>query len=144
MNLKSTLLSGLLATCLVGPALATEGIVGPVQIRSLSVVGWPFGGHLAGNVEITVQGALPFGLACDPTYITTKKANDPDRALLAMLMDAKLQKRAVKLRVTDDPTRQAYSGRCSVLAVEFPWPNPVQIAPPAIGPVECNTKLCNQ
>jgi len=143
MNIRS-MLPGLLAACLAGPALAGDASVGPVLIRSLAVVGAPFGGHQAGNLEITLATNLPAQFACsDKTYITTPLASDPDRAMLAMLLDAKLKGRTVKLQITDDMSRRAFPNRCSVVAVESPWP--VSIAIPATtDPIECNTKLCNQ
>lgn len=144
MNIKSMLPGLLTATCLAGPALATEGPVGPVLIRSLAVVGAPFGGHQAGNIEITLSTNLPAQFGCsDKTYITTSIGNDPDRAMLAMLLDAKLKGRTVKLQISDDVSRRAFANRCSVLAVESPWPVGISI-PATTDPVECNTKLCNQ
>lgn len=144
MNIKSMLPGLLTATCLAGPALATEGPVGPVLIRSLAVVGAPFGGHQAGNIEVTLSTNLPAQFRCaDKTYITTSIGNDPDRAMLAMLLDAKLKGRTVKLQISDDVSRRAFPNRCSVLAVESPWPVGISI-PATTDPLECNTKLCNQ
>ena len=100
-------------------AWAGEGDIGPVFIENLSVIAIPTGGHLAGNMEIKIANgfSLPAGVTCDKNHITTKKANDPDRAMLSLLLQAHNSRRPVKLRITDNPAHAAFSGRCSLALV---------------------------
>ena len=101
-------------------AFAEEGDVSPVQIDTVAVIGVATGGHLPGNMEIKILNgfSLPAGVSCDQTYITTKKASDPDGAMLKMLEEAQTTKRNIRLRITDSPALRAYPGRCSLELVE--------------------------
>lgn len=114
----------LLVVCLfvvgIAPvALAGDATIGPVFIENLSIVAIAAGGHLAGNMEVRIENGfvLPAGVTCDKSHITTKKANDPDRAMLSLLLQAHNSRRSVTLRITDNATHAAYSGRCSLVWV---------------------------
>ncbi|MCE7980072.1 MAG: hypothetical protein DYG89_02675 [Caldilinea sp. CFX5] len=95
-------------------------LTNPVQIESIAIigVGAPIG-HLNGNMEIKIKNgfSLPAGVKCDTNYITTKRAVDPDRAMLSLLRDAYNAHRTVQLYITDDSIFTAYPGRCSIIAV---------------------------
>ena len=101
---------------------AIEADIGPVTIEHLGVVGSPTGLHLAGNMEIQIPiGFVPQNMNCpDKVHITTKRKNDPDRAMFYLLMDAKGQAKQVLLRITDAPGDTAYAGRCSLKIVDVP------------------------
>lgn len=100
-------------------ASATEGDIGPVYIDKVAVVAIASAGHTAGNFEIQIKGGftVPAGINCDSNYITTLKSVDADRRMLAMATTAQVTKQPVYLRITDDPTYRAFSGRCSLVWV---------------------------
>jgi hypothetical protein len=91
------------------------------NIETVAVVGPATGGHIAGNMEISVKTplTLPANMKCDKTYLTTKKVVDPDRAMLTLLLKNQGTARPVRLRITDDPAYTAYTGRCSILIVDI-------------------------
>lgn len=97
-------------------AFAAEADIGPLFLDSVAVIATATGGHLAGNMEIEVRGGFirPPGVVCDTWRITTRKAIDPDRAMLSLLQTAKTFNRAVRLRITDSSAQRAFSGRCSL------------------------------
>lgn len=100
-------------------AWAGDGDIGPVFIEHLSVIAIPTGGHAAGNMEIKIENGfvLPAGVTCDKNHITTKKVNDPDRAMLSLLLQAHNSRRPVRLRITDNSVHEAFTGRCSLALV---------------------------
>lgn len=100
-------------------AFATEADIGPLKIKSVGVIGSATDQHLPGNMEIEIPaGLVPKQLQCsDKIHITTKSVNDPDRAMLSLLRDAKNTGKFVSLRVSDDPALTAYPGRCSLKVV---------------------------
>jgi hypothetical protein len=99
---------------------AASGQTGPVKIASLAMITAPFGGHLAGNMEVKVVGSfvLPLGVVCDNVIVTTRKALDPERAMLNLLRDAKQAGRFVRLGIDNNPSYVAFPGRCSLVSVE--------------------------
>ena len=114
------LLACLLAASLAsGTALAGEGDIGPVYIKGVGVITQNDIGHRAGNLELTISPSftLPAGVSCDTTYITTLAANDPDKKLLALSTAAQLSKTPVFLHISDSATLNAFSGRCSIIAL---------------------------
>ena len=123
---------------LVAAALWTQGAnagtgeIGPVTIASVGVVGVPFGLHRTGNVEIAIRDgfALPPQVACDNVYITTAKAQDPKRDLLAALLDPPRRPdgrlASLYLTITDAASVRAYPAvpapvvpRCSLVALRY-------------------------
>lgn len=130
------LVSALMATCLAGSALATEGEVSAFTIRSLAVIGSPIGAHSAGNIEITGSFTLPQGVYCDPTYVTTARARDPDRTIFAVLKSAMQKKIPVAMWISDAPALRAFPGRCSIVAAGFAGVAPASTGSPTPGPTE--------
>lgn len=116
--MNKTIAIGLLAATLAAPAFANEAEVTGAYVRSIAVVGSAFGGHLAGNTEITISAIVPAQLNCDKTYITTPRTSDPDRATLNLLKEAKARNLPVNLHLSD--AVQGYTGRCSIMAAGFP------------------------
>jgi len=101
-------------------AFAAQGDIVSVYIQTVSVVTVAFGGHQAGDMEIRILNGFTMpagGVSCDSNYITTLKANDPDKKLFALLSMAQATKMPVSLRISDDPSLAAVSGRCSLLSV---------------------------
>lgn len=98
-------------------ALAGVAVI-TVKLESIAIIDAAFGGHIAGNMEISVPNGLllPSGVVCNKKYFTTRKTVDPDRAMFNLLRDAKNGLRTVQLNITDDPTRTAFPGRCSLLS----------------------------
>ncbi|OWQ86988.1 hypothetical protein CDN99_20035 [Roseateles aquatilis] len=115
------MLIGMLAMASLGSqtALAAAGDTGPVYLQSVGVLAVADGGHLAGNMEIEVRGGftLPPGVVCDTRYITTLQATDADLRMFTLLTAAHLKGKSVRLRITDDPARRAFIGRCSLMWV---------------------------
>ncbi len=113
----------LMLLALIFPTLsmATEGVVGPIYIESVSAISLASSGHKAGNLEIKIQGgfAQPSGMVCSNLYITTLKSVDADRRLFSLVSLAKISKLPVYLMITDDPQYLAYPGRCSLVWVEL-------------------------
>jgi len=109
----------LLTSTLFGNALAAQGDIGPVYVEHVSVVALAAGGHSAGNLEVKIKGgfAVPSGVSCDGTFITTLKSVDADKRLFALLLMAQTTKQPVNLRITDDPAYTAIGGRCSLIWV---------------------------
>jgi len=107
----------------LSPSLfAGEANIGPVTIEHLTLIAVATGGHIAGNMEVKIQGgfAIPKGLTCtDANYITTRKTSDPDRAMLSMLLKVQKTAQAIQLRITDNPALTAYPGRCSMEWVDL-------------------------
>lgn len=118
--MNKTIAIGLLAATLTAQAFATEAEVSGAYVRSIAVVGAGFGGHVEGNMEITISATVPSSLACDKTYITTPRSSDPDRAMLAILKEAKARNLPVNMRLTDLYQLHGFLGRCSILAVGLP------------------------
>ena len=93
-----------------------------VKLISVSVIGaTPTGGHPPGNMEIRVPaGSIPGGVTCPGNqaneYITWKISTDPDRAMFRVLSDAIVGNKSVNLRISDNPSLTAWSGRCSLVA----------------------------
>lgn len=116
--MNKTIIVSLLAAILAAQAFANEAEVSGAYVRSIAVVGAPFGGHAAGNLEITFSATVPTTLMCDKTYITTPRTSDPDRAILNILREAKARNLPLNMRLSD--AVQGYAGRCSILAVGFP------------------------
>lgn len=103
-------------------AFSGVGGTGLRQIQGISIVKTTVFGHLSSDVmQIRVQGGFtpPNGVFCsNKTYIDTLKSADADRALFNLLRDAKSQRRNVLLYITDDPTKAAFPGTCSLVAAE--------------------------
>ncbi len=103
-------------------AFAGTGAI-QVEVERVSIIGnVPYGGHLAGNMEIKILNGftLPTGVSCNTNYITTKKINDPDREMLKVLEKAlsnPYNTSKVQLWITDNSVYTAYTGRCSLAAV---------------------------
>ena len=73
-------------------------------------------------MEVRIKNGFtpPPGVNCpDHNYITTRKSTDPDRAMFFMLLKAQTTPQPIRLRITDDPALQAYSGRCSIVIVDL-------------------------
>jgi hypothetical protein len=119
--IKSLICGAIVATSTVS-ALANEGELVNVTVRSIGAIGTGFGSHLAGNFEVTLDSPynMPASLNCNSVYITTKRANDPDRLIFTMLREAKELKLKVGLRLSDEPALQAFPGRCSIIAAGYP------------------------
>jgi hypothetical protein len=85
----------------------------------VAVIQVPAGGHLAGNMEIRLRDGfqMPPSLNCSNQYITTLRSTDADQRMFKLLTAAHLAGKAVRLRITDDPTLQAFGGRCSLIWV---------------------------
>ena len=115
--MKNILVAGLLAT--LGTAAFADGQaeIASVLVNSVSAIGSPLGLHVAGNFEVTFTTPVSHGLACDATYYTTKRVNDPDRLLFGMLLDAKQRNVPIGLRISDQASLTAYPGRCSIVAI---------------------------
>ncbi len=105
---------------LVGTSVrAAEGDIGPVFLENVGVLEVAGGGHLAGNMEIKIRGGftLPTGMTCDNRYITTLKTTDASQRMFTLLTIAHVKGKAVRLRITDDPSLRAFDGRCSLMWV---------------------------
>jgi hypothetical protein len=124
------------ATLAAAQATAGTGEIGPVQLETVGVVGVPIGLHLAGNVEVKITGGftLPPGVFCDQQYITTRRTDDPERAMLNALVNvpnastsALPRFATVYLTITDNEWYRAYPNRagtgitprCSVAAIRY-------------------------
>jgi hypothetical protein len=70
-------------------------------------------------MELKILGGftVPAGLSCSNVYITTLKANDPDKKLFALATAAQVAKLPVILHITDDPAMTAFPGRCSLMSL---------------------------
>lgn len=102
-------------------ARAAEIDIGPVYIDMVAIIQVASGGHLAGNMEVKVRGgfSVPAGPLCTSPYITTLKAIDADQRMFKLLTVAQLTGKPVRLRISDDPSLQAFGGRCSLVWVAF-------------------------
>ena len=122
MKLKLLLISAIVAIVLSQNAFAGSGFF-QGKIERVAVIGnVAFGGYLAGNMEIKIKSGfstLPPGVSCDTNHITTKKANDPNRTMLTLLLQAHESQKNVQLWITDSATHTAFSGRCSLLLVDL-------------------------
>lgn len=131
MNTRCIPLSGLVLAATLSASSgcrATEAELGVVTIDSVALIAAPLGLHQVGNLELKLHApfALPPGMACDTTYVTTSSAVDADGLLLAMLLTGK----RVAMRITDAPATRAYpttptpgvTPRCSVMAMAI-YPN---------------------
>ncbi len=120
--MKKILLTAALALAFSQTAFAGVGGIGLHQIQGIGIVKTTAFGHLSPDVmEIRVLNGFtpPAGVVCsDTTFIDTLKSVDSDRALVNLLRDAKTQRRNVLLYITDDPTKTAVTGRCSLVAAE--------------------------
>lgn len=101
-------------------AMAGEGETNAFIVRSLATVAVPTLGHLQGNLEITGNFVLPANVHCDAVYITTTRAQDPDRKMFAILKFSAQWKKPVRLRISDEATKAAFPGRCFIVAAGYP------------------------
>jgi hypothetical protein len=105
-------------------AYAGSGYLSNVVIESIAVVGnTAINNHPPGNMEIKILNGFmpPSGMNCpDHNYIATREVDDPGRTMLTLLLHARgapSPLSQVSLLITDDPLLNAYSGKCSLLAV---------------------------
>lgn len=119
--MKRLVIFTVLALVLSPGLFAGEGDIGPVTVERLGVIGVATGGHLAGNMEVKIKNnfTLPAGVVCDKSYITTKRTSDPNGAMMSLLMKVQTTSQPVYLRITDNPSYTAYSGRCSLVLVDL-------------------------
>lgn len=100
-------------------SLAGEAVVGPLTIETIGIISRPFGGHLAGNMEVRTNGftdtSLP--ITCDRRYITTRQDANSFGIMVNLLTVAQTTGQPVYLRITDDPLFMAFAGRCSLMSV---------------------------
>lgn len=87
-------------------------------LSSVAVLPIATAGHLAGNVELTTTVAMPHSLSCEKFHVTTKRSLDPNRDMFLILKGALEKRKPVQLRITNDPAKTAYPGRCSLVAVQ--------------------------
>ena len=120
--MKKLLFGAALILAFSHSVFAGVGGTGLRQIQGVGIIKTKEFGHLSNDVmQIRVLGGFtpPSGVVCnDTTYLDTLKSVDPDRALFNLLRDAKTQRRNVLLYLTDDPTKTASPGRCSLVAAE--------------------------
>jgi len=95
---------------------ATQDI-GPVYLDSVSLILVSSGGHAPGDMEIKIHGGFtPSGVTCtDGNYVTTLASTDPTHTMLGMLTAVRIANIPIQLRITDDPSHTAFSGRCSIV-----------------------------
>jgi len=120
--MKNLLLVLPLVAALCGSSHAADGMIGPVDLASLSVIAQPIGLHVAGNVEVRLARnfAIPPGMSCgDSIHLTTLRSEDPGRAMFRVLEQARKFGMQPVLYITDDPLRNAYIGRCSITGVQL-------------------------
>jgi hypothetical protein len=103
-------------------ASATDAEIYDVHVESLAIVAAPFGGHVAGNMEIKVVGGfvLPPGLNCtDNVYVTTPRSADPQRKLFKQLLEGMTAYKGYfgRLRISDQ--LGGFPGRCGIVAAEL-------------------------
>ena len=120
LNLKSLLLI-FLGMTVGAPLWAADGDVMSVLIQNAAVIQTAYGGHQAGNLEVKILNgfAMPPGVSCDSTYLTTLKSADPDKRLFALLAIAQTTQKPINLHITDDPTYTAFGGRCSIMGASL-------------------------
>lgn len=118
--LKHTFVAAAAAVLFVSNASAIDYPLSNVRLDSVAVIGVGVAGHKAGNVEVAITGGfllLP-GLRCSDTYwVTTLSTSDPDGKMLALLSAARTSGGTVNITLTDEPTLQAFTNRCSIKAV---------------------------
>jgi hypothetical protein len=101
--------------------LATTIGIGPVYLDYVSVVGDTAFGHQAGNLEIKIGGGINnSSVACDQSYVTTRKDAPNFNIMVSFLLAAQMAGRPVKLGISDDPALTAFYNRCSLVVVEIP------------------------
>jgi hypothetical protein len=119
MNSRTWLVS--LAWAAALPAEAGQADLGPVYLERVAIINQAFGGHQSGNVELKILNGftVPSTVSCDSSYLTTLKTADPDKKVFAIAMTAQALKAPVYMRITDDAALTAFSGRCSVMAINI-------------------------
>lgn len=103
-------------------AFAADAEIYNVQVESLAIVAAPFGGHMAGNLEVKIVGGFvrPPGLTCtDNVYITTPRSADPQLKLFKQLLEGMIDYRGKfgRLRISDQ--LGGFPGRCGIVAAEL-------------------------
>jgi hypothetical protein len=99
-----------------GVVYANDASVGPVIVESVAIIS-DWATHKSGSLEIKIKDgfSLPDGLTCtDSNYITTLKSVEAFPYMLAALLSAQSKGQNVILGITDEPSRNAYSSRCSL------------------------------
>lgn len=101
-------------------ANAGEGYFGPASIDFISVVS-DVGGHKPGNLEIGIAGGftLPAGVSCSNQYITTLRSVVNYDSMLEVLLAGYINNKQFLIGITDDPSKTAYAGRCSLTFVNL-------------------------
>lgn len=116
----AALLAGL--SCAAGAAVAADFSAGGVSIKSIAIESTAVLGHKPGNLEIMTDGfVFPSGtFNChDKVYVTTLQTAGSFDLMFNLLLVAQNSGRKVNLRLSDDPTLNAFPDRCSLVAVEL-------------------------
>jgi len=116
-------LIALLAACAPGLSAAADGTLKlGANIASIGVIEGPIGSHRPPDFEVEIRGGFtpPPGVNCpDRTYLTTLASTDDRGWLLRYLEIARWGNSTLAVTITDDPTLQAFPGRCSIKAMSW-------------------------
>jgi hypothetical protein len=131
VNMQKFFTAMFIASVAATSALAGEAdlTINTYSLNSITIIGTATGGHIPGNMEVHLVPALalPRTVSCDPSYITTRQTVDPNRTMTGWLRDAMVQPTIyiVHVRITDNPSYNAFPGRCSLEFVTLQY-NPFQ------------------
>jgi len=85
----------------------------------MAIIGVATTGHQAGHLELTIDASVVLqNIVCKSHRIASLKSMDSNRDMFAALNAALEMRPSVDLRITNDPSKTAYRGRCSPLAVQ--------------------------
>lgn len=101
-------------------AMAGQGVIGPVNLDYVSAIS-DVASHKPANLEIGISGgfSVPSGVSCNNQYITTLASAPNYDSMFQLLVAAHINNRQVFLGITDDASKNAFSGRCSLTLVNL-------------------------
>ena len=127
MNTSSWICCGLLAAMTSIAAKAAEATIGPVNIDRVLIFNTAYGPYQAGDFELVLSSGTPGstalwwppGLNCTDRLVTTHRSSDPKMWMLKLATEVQFWAGATaSVTITDDATKQAYPGHCSLLAIK--------------------------
>lgn len=117
--------AALLAATIPSIGSATQVDISGISIEQVRVFTVAYGAYHAGDWEMVISfpnsAPPPAALNCpDRLTITTRGANDPKRRMLERAKEVQYWSGSTaSITVSDDPSRQAYAGRCSLIAIKY-------------------------
>lgn len=123
-SMTAAFAAALLAASVPSICSATQVDYTGISIEQVRVFTVAYGPYHAGDWEMVISfpNAPPASsINCpDRLTIATRAANDPQRRMLERAKEVQYWSGSTaSITVSDDPNRQAYAGRCSLIGIKY-------------------------